>query len=119
MGSKSVQPTLGAVLRVARHRVVTREHLLALGFSAKAVKHRVARGRLFVRYPGVYAVGTPDLDSEGEWTAAVLACGDGALLSHRSAGRLWAVLRARRTDRGLGAGGPQSARAGGEGAPAG
>ena len=62
--------------------------------SAVAIRHRVARGRLFVVYPGVYAVGTPELDRDGQWTAAVMACCPGALLSHGSAGCLWRVLPA-------------------------
>ncbi|HET8566721.1 MAG TPA: DUF559 domain-containing protein [Solirubrobacterales bacterium] len=38
---------------------------------------------------GVYAVGRPCLTREGRWTAAVLACGRGAALSHRSSAALW------------------------------
>src|SRR5207253_1834821 len=38
---------------------------------------------------GVYAVGHPHLSGRGRWMAAVLACGDGALLSHRSAAAVW------------------------------
>ena len=38
---------------------------------------------------GVYAVGRPLLDRHGRWTAAVLACGPDAVLSHRSAAALW------------------------------
>lgn len=33
------------------------------------------------------------LSNEGRWMAAVLACGEGAVLSHRSAAELWGVLR--------------------------
>jgi len=38
---------------------------------------------------GVYAVGHPALTHEGRWMAAVLACGPGAVLSHRDAAALW------------------------------
>jgi very-short-patch-repair endonuclease len=38
---------------------------------------------------GVYAVGHRRLSNEGRWFAAILACGDGAALSHRSAAALW------------------------------
>ena len=69
---------------------------MALGFSPKAIRHRLSRGRLFEIHPGVYAVGTPDLGSEGQWIAAVLACGDGALLSHRAAGALRRLVPWRR-----------------------
>jgi very-short-patch-repair endonuclease len=39
----------------------------------------------------VYAVGRRELTRIGEWMAAVLACGDGAVLSHESAAALWAI----------------------------
>jgi very-short-patch-repair endonuclease len=74
-----------------QHGVVARRQLLALGFSAREIEHRVARGRLHLVMRGVYAVGWPRLTQEGRWMAAVLACGDGALLSHRSAAALWGI----------------------------
>ncbi len=52
----------------------------------------MSRGRLFEVHPQVYAIGAPDLGNEGEWIAAVFACGEGALLSHRSAGALWGLV---------------------------
>jgi very-short-patch-repair endonuclease len=70
---------------------VARRQLLALGFSPKSIEHRVARGRLHPVMRGVYAVGWPQLTRERRWMAAVLACGDGALLSHRSAAALWGI----------------------------
>jgi hypothetical protein len=72
-----------------QHGVVTRGQLLDLGFSAEAIKHRVQKGRLHIVVRGVYAVGRRDLTREGRWMAAVLACGPGAVLSHRSAAALW------------------------------
>jgi len=47
-------------------------------------------------YRGVYAVGHDRLTLEGRWMAAVLACGPGALLSHRDAAHLWGVFRTSR-----------------------
>jgi hypothetical protein len=69
--------------------VLTHGDLIGLGFSAKAIKHRVRTGRLHPTARGVYAVGRPRLSREGRWSAAVLACGPGAALSHRSAAALW------------------------------
>ena len=74
-----------------QHRNVTREQLLGLGMSAEAIAHRIRRGRLFPKYRGVYSVGTPDQTRYGEWTAAVLACGDEALLSFECAAALFGV----------------------------
>jgi very-short-patch-repair endonuclease len=76
-----------------QHAVLTREQLLALGFSADAIKHRIRTGRLHPKWRGVYAVGRPELTREGEWMAAVLACGPGAVLSHASAAAAWQLRR--------------------------
>jgi hypothetical protein len=40
---------------------------------------------------GIYAVGWPHMSRERDWMAAVLACGERAALSHRSAAALWAI----------------------------
>jgi hypothetical protein len=69
--------------------VLSRTDLLDLGFTSKAIKHRVRTGRLHPVARGVYSVGRRDLTREGRWMAAVLACGDSAALSHRSAAALW------------------------------
>jgi very-short-patch-repair endonuclease len=74
-----------------QHGVVTRSDLEGLGFSEEAVEHRLATGRLHLVSPGVYAVGRPELTPRGRWMAAVLACGDDAVLSHRSAAELWGI----------------------------
>lgn len=79
-----------------QHGVVSRRQLLALGFNARAIEHRVARGRLHLVMRGVYAVGWPRLTQRRRWMAAVLACGDDALLSHRSAAALWQIGTERR-----------------------
>jgi very-short-patch-repair endonuclease len=75
----------------AQHWVLTRSDLLGLGFGDKAVKHRVATGRLHPVARGIYAVGRREMSPDGRWMAAVLACGDGAVLSHRSATALWGI----------------------------
>ena len=74
-----------------QHGVVARRQLLALGFNAREIEHRVRRGRLHPVMRGVYAVGWPRLTPERRWMAGVLACGEGAVLSHRSAAMLWGI----------------------------
>jgi very-short-patch-repair endonuclease len=71
----------------AQHGVITREQLLALGFSAKAIEHRIRDGRLHRTWRGVYAVGRPELTRRGIWMAATLTCD--AALGGSSAGALW------------------------------
>jgi very-short-patch-repair endonuclease len=59
--------------------------------TRQAIRTREARGTLHRRHRGVYAVGHGRLTPEGEWLAGVLACGDGAVLSHESAAALWGI----------------------------
>lgn len=63
-----------------------------LGLHVKAVDKRVGAGRLHRVHQGVYAVGHRLLSQRGHLLAAVLACGPGAVLSHRSAAYLHDVL---------------------------
>jgi len=80
--------------------VLTRQDLEGLGFSGEAIDHRLESGRLHPIARGIYAVGRPELTPHGRWMAAVLVCGDGAMLSHRSAAELWGIgyEEARRID---------------------
>jgi len=71
---------------------VARRDLLVAGVGAEAIRHRLANGRLHRVHRGVYAIATPQLDRFGRWLAAVLACGERAVLSHRSAAALWGLL---------------------------
>lgn len=83
-----------ALLAARQHGVVARWQLLELGLTASAIEYRVSIGRLHLVHRGVYAVGHDDLDVRGRWMAAVLACGRRAVLSHRSAARLWGIADA-------------------------
>jgi predicted transcriptional regulator of viral defense system len=83
-----------ARLAAAQHGVVTATQLVRTGLSRGAIAHRVAQGRLHRVHHGVYLVGHPIPPALARETAALLACGDGAVLSHRSAGKLWALLDA-------------------------
>jgi very-short-patch-repair endonuclease len=67
--------------------------LEAAGVSKRAAAGRVRSGRLHRLHRGVYAVGHRAPSWHGRWMAAVLACGEGAVLSHGSAAALWKLLR--------------------------
>ena len=77
-----------------QHGAITIEQLLFAGLSPGAVPRRVETCRLHSVHRGVYAVGHKRLSKEGRWMAAVLACGTGAVLSHRSAAEHWGMLKA-------------------------
>jgi very-short-patch-repair endonuclease len=86
-----------ADLATRQHGVVARRQLEALGLKRGAIAHRLKLGRLQAVHSGVYAVGHRHLSQRSHWVAAVLACGEGAVLSHRSAAALWGLLRPRGT----------------------
>jgi very-short-patch-repair endonuclease len=65
---------------------VGRKQLANLGVTRDEIDWRVS-----VIYRGVYAVGHTAISRRGRWMAAVLASGDGAVLSHRSATALWGI----------------------------
>jgi REase_MTES_1575 len=80
-----------AALSSRQHGVVSRSQLLALGLTRHDVDYRLQIERLQPLYRAVYAVGHDALTREGRWMAAVLASGRGAVLSHRSAAKLWGI----------------------------
>jgi len=75
-----------------QHGRVSRKQLLAAGVDRKRIERWVADGRLRAVHRGVYAVGHAAPSLHGDLMAAVLACGEGAVLSHQSAGHLLEVL---------------------------
>jgi hypothetical protein len=80
-----------AALAARQHGVVARWQLLDRGIGARAIDHRLERGRLHRVHRGVFAVGHAVLSRPGAWMAAVLAAGPEAVLSHRSAAALWGI----------------------------
>jgi very-short-patch-repair endonuclease len=75
-----------------QHGVVARRQLIELGFSKSAIDRRLRVGRLTVVHAGVYLVGHVAKTRLAAEMAAVLACGSGAVLSHRSAAVLWGLV---------------------------
>lgn len=80
--------------RLAReqHGVVALRQLRQMGFSDRAVDRRLERSQLHEVFRGVFVFGSRRISRKGRWMAAVLASGEGTVLSHRSAARLWRLL---------------------------
>lgn len=76
---------------------VARWQLLRDGFTSAQIGHWLAAGRMFRRYPGVYAWGRPDLPEKGELAAGLLFAGHGAALGGLSC-LWWLALLGRRPD---------------------
>ena len=82
------------VARVAakQHGLVARAWLLAAGAGPSMIQRWVAAGRLQAVQRGVYRVAGAPETWEQRLLAAVLGAGRGAVASHRSAARIWAML---------------------------
>jgi hypothetical protein len=80
-----------AELAARQHGVVSVLQLRGLGLDRHWVRRRVESGLLHSVYLGVYSVGVPHVFGRGRYLAAVMACGHGAKLSHRSAADLWGL----------------------------
>jgi len=76
---------------------IARRQLLAVGFTPTRVRVWARSGRLYARYPEVYAYGRSDLSTEGELSAALLFAGPGGALGGIAA-LWWLGLLERRPD---------------------
>jgi very-short-patch-repair endonuclease len=83
-----------ARIAARQHGVVSTAQLNDAGIDKDGISRRVKSGRLHRVHRGVYAVGHMRLTFEGRCMAAVLALGDRAAVSHRSAAALWRMLPA-------------------------
>ncbi|MDX6648638.1 MAG: hypothetical protein QOJ97_589 [Solirubrobacteraceae bacterium] len=87
-GAKSRSDLEILALAEAQHGLVSRVQLLRLGLGRRALQYRLRTGRLVAVRRGVYAVGHRPATLAARWMAAVLAVGEDAVLSHRSAAAL-------------------------------
>jgi Transcriptional regulator, AbiEi antitoxin len=83
------------VARIAaeQHGVVVRAQLLDAGISTGAIDRRLRKGSLIREYEGVYRVGHRAPSLSARYLAAVLACGEGAVLRGRAAAYLMRLVR--------------------------
>jgi very-short-patch-repair endonuclease len=90
--TRTVERVLGR-LGASTHGVVKRAQLSRAGVTRAEIEQRLRTGALILEYRGVYRVGHRAPSLEAGYLAAVWACGDGALLSGRAAGRLYGLLK--------------------------
>lgn len=85
-----IDARLRLIAELQRGRVARRQ-LLGAGIDTNAIVRRLRRGALELLHRGVYGLpNTGDLPLAAE-TAALLACGERAVLSHHSAATLWGL----------------------------
>jgi very-short-patch-repair endonuclease len=73
----------------AQHGVVSRAQLLTAGFTKDQIAYLVKTRRLLSLHAGVYLMAAVGRSREAELTAALLAAGEGAFASHRTAVAVW------------------------------
>jgi very-short-patch-repair endonuclease len=79
-------------LAATQDGMVARRQLLRAGVSRDQIARWVRRGLLYRQHWGIYSVGHEAVTPRGLLRAALLACGDGAVLSHESAAYLWGLV---------------------------
>jgi very-short-patch-repair endonuclease len=80
-------------IATSAHGVVTRIQLLDAGLTESQVDRRLRAGGLLPIHPGVYRVGHRAPSVEATYLAAVLAAGDGAVLSGLAAAHLHGLVK--------------------------
>ena len=73
--------------------MVTRDELRHAGLSERQIDWRLTNKALIPEYEGIYRVGHRAHNLETSYLAAVIACGDGALLSGRAAAYLYGLIK--------------------------
>jgi very-short-patch-repair endonuclease len=89
---RTVEEELARIASAA-HGVVTRAELLRSGVTADEIRWRLRTGSLLRQHRGVYRVGHRAPSVEARYLAAVLAGGEGALLSGRAAAHLLGLVK--------------------------
>ena len=84
---------LVASLVASQRTIATHEQLLRLGLTRRVIAHWIATGRLHIEFRGVYSIVNGQLPPLAREQAALLACGEGAFLSHRSAAFVWGMRK--------------------------
>ena len=79
-------------IAAGQHGRVSCEQLLEAGIDRATIRRWLADGRLYAVHVGVYALGHDGRTMLADYMAAVLACGAGAVLSHRAAAHLLRLL---------------------------
>jgi very-short-patch-repair endonuclease len=82
-----------ARIAASQRTIVTAAQLAALGMGRDAIAYRVSTGLLHPQFHGVYSFGCGELPPLALEAAALLVCGEGTFLSHRSAAYVWGMRK--------------------------
>ncbi len=96
-------------IAAGQHGVVTREQLRQRGLSRGAIEHRLRTGTLCPLHRGVYRTGPVTAKYQAE-SAALLACGDEAVLTHSTAAGILRFIAEPRPEEPVHVSGPRTLR---------
>lgn len=87
-------PNVEGIWSVAgrQDNVVSRAQLLELGVGRRVIARQLESGRWRCLHRGIYLIGPAQPPLPARARAAALACGEGAVVSHRTAAELWGLL---------------------------
>jgi very-short-patch-repair endonuclease len=90
-----MEPKVRSASRIAgrQHGAITVAQLLGLGLTRETIKSWVRRGLLHREFRGVYRLGHRAPSVAARYMAAVLACGEGAVLSGLAAAHLYDLVK--------------------------
>lgn len=80
-------------LAASQRTIATTEQLAACGLGRRAIAYRLSTGYMHVVFHGVYSIGCGELPPLALEQAALLAVGDKAFLSHRTAVFFWGMRK--------------------------
>lgn len=94
MGTKSRSGKWAGAEAMANRQfgVVSRGQLRGIGLTDSAISHAISTSGLHPVFRGVYAFGRAAIEPRGRLLAATLACGECAVVSHRSAAASMGLL---------------------------
>jgi len=89
-----MRPVERRISRIARRQdnVITLAQLLEAGLGPRGVRHRVKAATMQRLHRGVFLLGAAPPTRMARARAAVMACDEGAVVSHRSAAELFGLL---------------------------
>lgn len=91
-GKKEIRNRLLALGR-NQYGVVSRRQLLAGDFSERQIEHYLSQGALWPFFRATYSIGQPVVTWRAAWLSAVLAAGEGAMLTGGAAASLWGLAQ--------------------------
>lgn len=89
-----MHPADASIAQVAgrQDNVISRAQLIALGVGRRTIARQLERGRWQRLHRGIYLIGPAPPTLRAKTRAAALSCGEGSIVSHRSAAAIYGLM---------------------------